>query len=79
MLKLSTHLKLKIKEKNMKNDEVSKAIAYLADKVSKFHSELLAVKRDHVRHTEKCSCQSTPGEKVNISNNNKDKFNLNST
>ena len=68
MLKLSTHLKLKIKEKNMKNDEVSKA-----------HSELLAVKRDHVRHTEKCSCQSTPGEKVNISNNNKDKFNLNST
>ena len=34
----------------MDNEETNKAIAYLADKLSKFHSELLAVKRDFERH-----------------------------
>jgi len=34
----------------MNNEEVNKAIAYLADKVSKYHSELLAIKRDLARH-----------------------------
>jgi len=40
--------------------EVLKAIAVLADKVSRYHERLLAVERDHKRHTDGCSCQSKP-------------------
>ena len=34
----------------MENEEINKAIAYLADKVSKYHERLLAVERDMERH-----------------------------
>ena len=43
----------------MDNQEVLKAIAVLADKVSRYHECLLALERDHKRHTDGCSCQST--------------------
>ena len=42
----------------MENQEVLKAIAVLADKVSRYHERLLAVERDHKRHVDGCSCQS---------------------
>jgi hypothetical protein len=42
----------------MDNQEVLKAIAVLADKVSRYHERLLALERDHKRHTDGCSCQS---------------------
>ena len=42
----------------MDNQEVLKAIAVLADKVSRYHERLLAVERDQHRHESKCSCQS---------------------
>jgi len=44
----------------MDNQEVLKAIAVLADKVSRYHERLLAVERDHKRHTDGCSCHSKP-------------------
>jgi|TARA_E500000081_G_scaffold107290_1_gene108999 hypothetical protein len=44
----------------MDNQEVLKAIAVLADKVSRYHERLLALERDHKRHTDGCSCQSKP-------------------
>ena len=34
----------------MDNEDINKAIAYLADKVSKYHERLLAVERDMERH-----------------------------
>tara|TARA_B100000963_G_C22402943_1_gene569692 strand:+ start:615 stop:767 length:153 start_codon:yes stop_codon:yes gene_type:complete len=34
----------------MEKDELNKAIAYLADKVSKYHERLLAMERDLERH-----------------------------
>ena len=40
--------------------EVLKAIAVLADKVSRYHERLLAVERDQHRHESNCSCQSKP-------------------
>ena len=43
----------------MDNQEVLKAIAVLADKVSRYHERLLALERDDKRHTDGCSCQST--------------------
>ena len=42
----------------MENQEVLKAIAVLADKVSRYHERLLAVERDQHRHESKCTCQS---------------------
>ena len=45
----------------MDNQEVLKAIAVLADKVSRYHERLLAVERDHKKtRTDGCSCQSKP-------------------
>ncbi len=44
----------------MDNQEVLKAIAVLADKVSRYHERLLAVERDHKKHVDGCSCQSKP-------------------
>ena len=41
----------------MDNQEVLKAIAVLADKVSRYHERLLAVERDQHRHESNCSCQ----------------------
>ena len=34
----------------MENEDINKAIAYLADKVSKYHERLLAMERDFKRH-----------------------------
>ena len=34
----------------MENEDINKAIAYLADKVSKYHERLLAMERDLERH-----------------------------
>ncbi len=42
----------------MENQEVLKAIAVLADKVSRYHERLLAVERDQHRHESNCSCQT---------------------
>ena len=44
----------------MENQEILKAIAVLADKVSRYHERLLAVERDHQKHVDGCSCQSQP-------------------
>ena len=32
----------------------------IRDRVSRYHERLLAVERDHKRHTDGCSCQSKP-------------------
>ena len=41
----------------MDNQEVLKAIAVLADKVSRYHERLLAIERDHIKHVQGCTCQ----------------------
>ena len=46
----------------MENQEVLKAIAVLADKVSRYHERLLALERDHKRHTDGCSCHKESKE-----------------
>ena len=46
----------------MENQEVLKAIAVLADKVSRYHERLLALERDHKSHTDGCSCHNKPKE-----------------
>tara|TARA_R100001129_G_C5107428_1_gene186149 strand:+ start:59 stop:214 length:156 start_codon:yes stop_codon:yes gene_type:complete len=51
----------------MNTEEVNKAIAYLADKVSKYHERLLAAERDLKRHLENtnthcdgdCACKKS--------------------
>ena len=51
----------------MENADLNKAIAYLADKVSRYHERLLAVERDVKRHEENnekhccddCSCKKS--------------------
>ena len=51
----------------MENEELNKAIAYLADKVSKYHERLLAMERDverHLKDSEKhcgpdCDCKKS--------------------
>ena len=46
----------------MENQEVLKAIAVLADKVSHYHERLLALERDHKKHTDGCSCHKESKE-----------------
>ena len=53
----------------MENQEILKAIATLADKVSKYHERLLASERDNKRleetlstHLKGCSCHDKPKE-----------------
>ena len=44
----------------MENEDINKAIAYLADKVSKYHERLLAMERDverHIKDSEKHRCE----------------------
>ena len=55
----------------MENQEVLKAIAVLADKVSRYHERLLASERDNKRlektlseHLKGCGCHDTSNEKV---------------
>tara|TARA_R110000824_G_scaffold12028_3_gene52861 strand:- start:2147 stop:2335 length:189 start_codon:yes stop_codon:yes gene_type:complete len=52
----------------MTNQEASTSIAFLADKVSKYHSRLLAVEREFKTHTDNCKCHSKTPEKVMVSN-----------
>ena len=45
----------------MENADLNKAIAYLADKVSKYHERLLAAERDlerHLKDTDKHRCEN---------------------
>ena len=45
----------------MENEDINKAIAYLADKVSKYHERLLAAERDlerHLKDTDKHRCEN---------------------
>ena len=50
----------------MENEDINKAIAYLADKISKYHERLLAIERDVERHLkdsdkhrcEACECEN---------------------
>ena len=53
----------------MENQEILKAIATLADKVSRFHERVLATERDNKRlektlstHLKGCSCHDKPKE-----------------
>ena len=53
----------------MENQEILKAIASLADKVSRYHERLLATERDNKRleetlstHLKGCSCHDKPKE-----------------
>ena len=50
----------------MENEDINKAIAYLADKVSRYHERLMAAERDLERHLsdsdkhrcEDCECEN---------------------
>ena len=47
----------------MKQEEVSASIASLADKVSDYHSRLVAIEREFKQHTTTCSCHNTKEKK----------------
>jgi len=46
----------------MDNQEILKAIAVLADKVSSYHERLLAMERDHKNHVQGCTCHDKSKE-----------------
>jgi len=50
MLTLGSHQNYKSQEINMSEQDYLKAIAVLADKVSRYHERLLAAERDLDRH-----------------------------
>tara|TARA_R100000951_G_scaffold29335_1_gene25424 strand:+ start:329 stop:517 length:189 start_codon:yes stop_codon:yes gene_type:complete len=52
----------------MTNQEASASIAFLADKVSKYHSRLLIVERELKSHKDNCKCHDKPSEKVMVYN-----------
>ena len=59
MLTLHSHQNKQSQETNMEKEDINKAIAYLADKVSKYHERLLAMERDverHIKDTEQHCC-----------------------
>ena len=63
----------------MENQEILKAIATLADKVSRYHERLLAVERDKERlekvleeHLKGCGCHNTSDEQVMLHGNSTD-------
>jgi len=63
----------------MENQEILKAIAVLADKVSRYHERLLATERDNLRlektlseHLKGCGCHDTSDEKVMLNGNEAD-------
>ena len=63
----------------MENQEVLKAIAVLADKVSRYHERLLATERDNLKtkktlseHLKGCGCHDTSNEKVMLNGNEAD-------
>ena len=63
----------------MENQEILKAIATLADKVSRYHERLLAAERDNKRlektlstHLKGCGCHDTSNEKIMLNGNEAD-------
>ena len=61
----------------MENQEVLKAIATLADKVSRYHERLLVVEREKQKlekvlseHFKGCGCHNTSEEQVMLNGNN---------
>ena len=63
----------------MENQEILKAIATLADKVSRYHERLLATERDNERLQEKlsthlkgCNCHDSSHEQVTLSGESAD-------
>ena len=61
----------------MENQEVLKAIANLADKVSRYHERLLTVEREKEKlekvlseHLKGCGCHNTSEEQVMLNGNN---------
>ena len=63
----------------MENQEILKAIAVLADKVSRYHERLLATERDNLRlekelkdHKNGCGCENSSDEKVMLNGNEAD-------
>ena len=56
----------------MENEDINKAIAYLADKVSKYHERLIAMERDVERHVKNvdqhcngdCDCKKSDPELI---------------
>ena len=61
----------------MENQEVLKAIATLADKVSRYHERLLVVEREKQKlekvlseHLKGCGCHNTSEEHVMLNGNN---------
>ena len=63
----------------MENQEVLKAIATLADKVSRYHERLLAVEREKEKiektlseHLKGCGCHDTSSEKIMLNGNEAD-------
>jgi tRNA G26 N,N-dimethylase Trm1 len=61
----------------MENQEVLKAIAVLAGKVSDYHSRLLVLERENKRltdtvsnHLKGCSCHDTSAEQLNLKSQN---------
>tara|TARA_Y100000361_G_scaffold132360_1_gene129750 strand:+ start:239 stop:454 length:216 start_codon:yes stop_codon:yes gene_type:complete len=63
----------------MENQEVLKAIATLADKVSRYHERLLTVEREKEKlektlseHLKGCSCHNTSHEQVILNGNSAD-------
>ena len=47
----------------MKVEEVSESVASIAEKVSDYHSRLMAVERDLKKHLDNCSCHCKTEDK----------------
>ena len=76
MFKLGSHQITQSQEKKMENQELLKAIATLADKVSRYHERLLAVEREKEKlekvmseHLKGCGCHNTSDEQVMLNGN----------
>mgnify|MGYP003325535430 CR=1 FL=1 len=73
MFTVGSHHKSQSQENKMENQEILKAIAVLADKVSRYHERLMALERDNKRleddlatHKQGCSCQDTSKETIEL-------------
>ncbi len=47
----------------MKVEDVSESVASIAEKVSDYHSRLMAVERDLKKHLDNCSCHCKTEDK----------------
>ena len=79
MFTVGSHHKSQSQENKMENQEILKAIAVFADKVSRYHERLLATERDNLRlektlseHLKGCGCHDTSDEKVILNGNEAD-------